>query len=406
MPTVDELELPEFDHTDPELRGDRWLEAAREAVRGSWLARSPLATVIFDRTAGEEVLRSREAIFPGLEALALFGIDSGPLYEEASANIININGADHSRLRGLVNPEFTPRAADRHRAALRELFGELAGPLVGAGPVEAVSALCKPYASQAIAGVVGAPASDAPKIHDWAEWIQRQFDPVALAGERPQIEEKVAELYAWLRPMVAARRDDPRDDLISRLLAAEEDGDRLTHDELENLVLNVLVGGTDTGQSQLAQSLLLFARHPGQWQALRADPGLVGAAVEEALRFTPVTPFTARLLLSELEINGVTFPAGSLVLVCSHTANRDPEAFERADEFDITAPRSGTRILTFGAGTHYCLGANLARAELEEALSWLAGHVPEIELAGEPELAAVSGVYSVERLELELAGAA
>ncbi|MFM9140120.1 MAG: cytochrome P450, partial [Solirubrobacterales bacterium] len=100
-----------------------------------------------------------------------------------------------------------------------------------------------------------------------------------------------------------------------------------------------------------------------------------------------------------------TFPAGSLLLVCSHTANRDPGAFERPDRFDITAPRSGARILTFGAGTHYCLGANLARAELEEALAALAGMVERIELAGEPELAAVSGVYAVERLELELAPA-
>jgi len=401
VPTVDELDLPEFDHTDPELRGDRWLEAASAALEGGWLARSPLATVIFDRQAAEEVLRSREAIFPGLEALSLFGIDSGPLFEEARANIININGPDHGRLRGLVNPQFTPRAADRHRPFLRELFEGLAGPLVGAGPVEAVSALCKPYASRAIAGVVGAPEGDAPLIHDWAEWIQRQFDPLALAGERPQIEEKVAELYAWLRPMVEARRADPRDDLISRLLEAEEAGERLTQDELENLVLNVLVGGTDTGQGQLAQSLLLFARHPGQWQALREDPGLAAAAAEESLRFTPVTPFTARLLTAGHELGGVTFPAGSLVLVCSHTANRDPGAFSAPDRFDITAPRSGTRILTFGAGTHYCLGANLARAELEEALAALALRVERIELAGEPEPAAVSGVYAVERLELE-----
>ena len=402
MPSVDELELPEFDHTDPELRGDRWAQAARDAMEEGWLARSPLAIVVFDREACEAVLRSREAIFPGLEALALFGIESGPLFEEARDNIININGPDHSRLRGLVNPEFTPRAAARHRPSLRGLFEELAAPLVGAGPVEAVSTLCKPYASRAIAGVVGAPQEDAPMIHDWAEWIQRQFDPLALAGERPQIEEKVAELCAWLRPMVEARRRAPADDLISRLLNAEEAGDRLSQQELENLVLNVLVGGTDTGQSQLAQSLLLFARHPEQWDALRRDPGLAASAAEESLRFTPVTPFTARLLTADLELNGITFPAGSLLLVCSHTANRDAAAFERPEEFDITAPRSGARILTFGAGTHYCLGASLARAELEEALAALAGMVGRIELVSEPLLASVSGVYAVERLEVDL----
>ena len=402
MPQAEELELPEFDHADPALTGERWVEAAAAALEQGWLARSPLAYVVLEREAAEEVLRSREAIFPGLEAMALFGIDSGPLYEEARANIININGADHSRLRGLVNPQFTPRAADRHRPFLRALADELTAPLVGAGPVEAVTALCKPYASRAIAGVVGAPEGDAPLIHDWAEWIQRQFDPIALAGERPQIEEKVAELYAWLRPMVDERRGDPRDDLISGLLETEEAGERLSPEELENLVLNVLVGGTDTGQSQLAQGLLLFARNPGQWEALRADPGLAPAAAEEILRFTPVTPFTARLLTAEHEIRGVTFPAGTLMLVCSHTANRDPEAFSGAGRFDITADRGGARILTFGAGTHYCLGANLARAELEEALVALAAAVARIELVAEPRLTPVSGVYAVERLELEL----
>lgn len=402
MPQAEELELPEFDHADPGLKGDRWVEAAAAALEQGWLARSPLAYVVLEREAAEEVLRSREAIFPGLEAMALFGIDSGPLYEEARANIINVNGADHSRLRGLVNPQFTPRAADRHRPFLRALADELTAPLVGAGPIEAVTALCKPYASRAIAGVVGAPEGDAPLIHDWAEWIQRQFDPIALARERPQIEEKVAELYAWLRPMVDERRGDPRDDLISGLLEAEEAGDRLSSEELENLVLNVLVGGTDTGQSQLAQGLLLFSRHPEQWDALRADPGLAPAAAEEILRFTPVTPFTARLLTAEHEIRGVTFTAGTLMLVCSHTANRDPEAFPGAGRFDIAADRSGARILTFGAGTHYCLGANLARAELEEALVALAAEVARIELVAEPVLTPVSGVYAVERLELEL----
>ncbi|HEX2387911.1 MAG TPA: cytochrome P450, partial [Solirubrobacterales bacterium] len=259
-----------------------------------------------------------------------------------------------------------------------------------------------------IAAVMGAPAGDAARLHDWSMWIQRQFDPPAL-GDPEQlatINRKVAEFYDWVRPLIAARRDTPADDLISSLITAEEEGDRLSGAELENLVLNILVGGVDTSQSQLAHALRLLSERPDQWAALRSDPdALALRAVDEAVRFEPITPFTARLLTEDLSYDGVDFPAGTVVSVCAFTANRDPGAFAEPDRFDITVERDKARTLTFGAGIHFCVGRNLARAEIAEALAFVARRAERIEPAGEPELQSVSGIYGVERLPVEVVAA-
>jgi len=402
MPALADLDLPELDPADPALTGDGWRGRMRDlGSSGQWLARAPLSTVVLDREAGEFFLRTKAAIFPGVLLADLFGITEGPLREQVVRNIINVNGADHGRLRRLVNPALAPRAIDRYRPAMREILAELWEPVEASGECDLVEALTRPYPARVIASVMGAPAEDAGRLHDWSMWIQRQFDPPAL-GDPEQlatITRKVGEFYDWVRPLIERRRSSPADDLISSLIAAEEEGDRLSGEELENLVLNILVGGVDTSQSQLAHALRLLAAEPEQWAALRADPDeLALRAVDEAVRFEPITPFTARLLTEDVEYDGVTFPQGTVVSVCAFTANRDPEAFADAERFDITVERESARTLTFGAGIHFCVGRNLARAEIAEALAFLARRVESLELAGEPELQNVSGIYGVESL--------
>jgi len=211
---------------------------------------------------------------------------------------------------------------------------------------------------------------------------------------------------AYLHELLGARRSDPGDDLISTLLAAEAEGDRLSDVELVNLVLDVLIGGIDTTQSQFAHAVRLLAEHPDQWAALRADPGLADGAVEEALRFEPITPFTARVALEDVELRGVTFPKGTIVMVCAFTGNRERrDGAPDPDVFDIAAERDRARPLTFGAGIHYCLGANLARAELQEALRFLAGHVAELHLDGEPVYEQITGIYGLAKLPLRVVAA-
>lgn len=406
MALVGELELASFDYTDPELRGERFHTEMRELAAQGWLAQGPYGYVVLDREAGEFFLRTRSAIFPGMKIAELFDVKDGPLWEEMRANILHVNGADHTRLRALVNPALTPRAVERWRPAMREFLRDLFEQVREAGRCEFVGAFAKPYPSQTIATVMGAPLSDAPRLHHWSNWIQRQFDAASMAGEREAIERAVEEFYEYARGLIAARRDDPRDDLISTLLVAADPDhppERLSEEECVNLVLNVLIGGVDTTQSQLAHAIRLLAEHPAQWQALVEDPSLAGAAVEEALRYEPITPFTARIAVEEIEYRGVTFPKDTIVMVCSHTGNRDAATRRAADDlevFDITAERPKARVLTFGAGVHYCLGANLARLELEEALGFLAREMPRLRLDGDPVFESILGIYGLAELPI------
>jgi cytochrome P450 len=384
---VTELDLPAFDSTDPSLTGARFHAVLRDLRERTWIAASPLGFTVLDREASAFFLRTRSATFPGRKIAELFGIEDGALGEEVERNILHLNGEDHRRLRNLVNPAFTPRAADRHRPAMRGFLAEL----MPSSPCDFVAAVSKPYPALVIAHVMGAPLEDAARLNEWSRWIQAQFDPPTLMTQRDRIERACAEFYDYCDALLAERRDRPADDLVSTLLAAG-----LTEIELRNLVLNVLVGGVDTTQSQLAHAVRLFAEHPGQWALLAEQPDLVPQAVEEVLRHEPVTPFTARITLEDVTYRDVLFPKGTIVMVASAAANREGTG----DAFDITADRAPHKPLTFGAGIHYCLGANLARAELEEALAFLAPRMPGLRLDGEVEHGSVNGIYGLESLPI------
>jgi cytochrome P450 len=420
MTLVTDLELSSFNYTDPGMSGERFHAVMGELRAEGWLASGPFGYIVLDREAGEFFLRSRATSFPGMKIAEIFNVTEGPLWEQMRRNILHVNGPDHSRLRSLVNPALSPRAIERYRPAMRGFLQDLlAQASSSSSPApsltcEFVEAFAKPYPSQVIASVMGAPLKDAPRLHHWSNWIQKQFDAVSMATEREQIEQAVEEFYEYAGALVAARRDDPGDDLISTLIAAADPAhspERLSDIECINLVFNVLAGGVDTSQSQLAHAVRLLAENPDQWQALRADPSLASAAVEEALRYEPITPFTARIVDEEITFRDVTFPVGTIVMVCAFTGNRDlAEGAELETEtgtgsqFDITADRSGARTLTFGAGVHYCVGANLARAELEEALTFLAQRFEYLELAGEPEFESITGIYGLGRLPVRFLG--
>jgi cytochrome P450 len=444
MTLVTELELPSLDYYDPQMRGPRFHAAMRDLRAGGWLATGPYGYVVLDREASEFFLRTRRAIFPGMKIAEIFGVSEGPLYEEMRRNILHINGPDHTRLRSLVNPALAPRAVERYRPLARELLEELFtgsahmgegadGGGAGMRGCEFVESFAKPYPSRMIAAVMGAPPADAPRLHHWSNWIQRQFDAGSMMEERAGIELAVEEFYEYAGELVRTRREDPGDDLISKLIAAEEEGEKLSDVECVNLVLNVLIGGVDTTQSQLAHAVRLFAEHPEQWQLLAERPELAPAAVEEVLRVEPITPFTARITTEEVTFRDVTFPAETVVMVCAFTGNRDVEGEEAPGAkaacaagasspvdskgamssdggtssdgwaFDITADRGKARALTFGAGVHYCLGANLARVELQEALAYLPSRMPELTLDGEPVYESIMGIYGLSQLPVRFA---
>jgi cytochrome P450 len=398
---VAELDLPAFHYADPELTGAAFHETMREARERSWLARAePVGFFVLEREAAAFFLRTPKATFPGTRLLEAQGVIDGPIYERLQGNLLDLDGDTHRRLRKLVQPAFTPPAADRHRPAMRRHLAELFEPLAGSGGFEVTEALAKPYPARMIAELMGAPISDADRLGVWANLIQGQFDPLKLANERPAMERAATEFVEYTRALLDARHDDPGDDLISKLIAAEEEGDRLSPDEVVSLTSAILVGGVDTTQAQLAHALALFCEHPDQWRMLAEDRSLAPGAVEEVLRYEPITPFTARIVLEEIEYDGVSFPQDTLIFAAAVAANRDPAAYAEPEEFDITAERGRAKPLTFGAGPHFCLGANLARAELQEALAYLAPRMPGLELDGEPVYDTPLGIYGMRELRV------
>src|SRR3954471_15544853 len=231
MAAVTDLDLPRFDYTDPDLRGPKFHETMRALREQSWIARTDLGFVVLDREAANFFLKSRSAEFPGVKMFELLGITEGPLYESLSKNIISLNGDQHRRLRALVHGEFTPKAADRYRPAMRTFLDGLFAPIADTGRCDFVTAFAKPYPALMIATVVGAPLEDAPRLHELSNLLQSQFDAIAVMTRREELERAALEFDQYARALVEVRRQEPRDDLVSRLVQVELEGDRLSPEE-------------------------------------------------------------------------------------------------------------------------------------------------------------------------------
>jgi cytochrome P450 len=252
MTVVSDLDLPHFDYTEADLQGERFHERMRGLRGQSWIARTDLGFVVLDREAVNFFLKNRSAEFPGVRMFQLLGLDHGPLYDNLSKNIISLNGEQHRRLRALVRDEFTPKAADRYRPAMRSFLEQLFEPIASAGRCDFVTAFAKPYPALMIATVVGAPLDDAARLHQLSNLLQSQFDAIAVMTRREELERAAEEFEAYARELVERKRAQPGDDLVSRLIAVEQEGDRLSTEECVHLVQDVMNGGVDTTQSQLA----------------------------------------------------------------------------------------------------------------------------------------------------------
>jgi cytochrome P450 len=259
--------------------------------------------------------------------------------------------------------------------------------------------LCEPYPIPIICELLGAPKEDWRQFSAWATDIFRIFNQ-NLAEDLPLIEAADAELEAYLVALIAERRAAPGEDLLSDLIAIEESGDRLSTEELVSLAVAVLMAGTDTTRNQLACALALFAEHPGQWALLVERPELAPRAVEEAMRYLGAVRGTVRFAPEDIVFRDVLFPRGTLVFVPLAGANRDPTTYEEPEAFDITRERT-VQQMTFGSGIHHCMGAALARAELQEALTLLARRMPELATDGPVEWKPTTfGIWGPARLPL------
>lgn len=294
------------------------------------------------------------------------GITSGPLWHRATTSLLAMNGDDHSRLRRLVSKAFTPRSVTRLDDIIVDVITRLVETLAVAGRCEAVADIARPYPVPIISALLGAPREDWRLFSDWADDFFKLFS-WNVAEYENDILTAWGQLDDYIDGMVATRRTSLTDDLISELIRAEDDGDRLTISELRMLAAGILMAGTDTTRNQVAAALDVFCDHPEQWQLLAERPELAMKAVEEVMRFCPVIFGAMRMTTEDVEIGGVMIPAGTFVMCNTAAANHDPDVYVEPDRFDITR-EDAPPMQTFGAGAHYCLGANLARREIADAL--------------------------------------
>jgi cytochrome P450 len=397
--SVHDLDIPEVDFED--LDRDQALALYAELREQHWLARTPLGYVVMRHDDVTAILRERRFHSALAMVTQMAGIvDDGGFGERRSRSILTLEGDEHARLRRIVAPAFTPKSADRLRPCMRAVVHELVDLVAASGRCELVADVCEPYPIQVICELLGAPKEDWKLFSHWATDIFRIFNN-DLVNDLPIIEAASAELDAYVTALVAERRSQPRADLLSDLIAAEEAGDRLSTEEMVGLAEAVLMAGTDTTRNQLACSVALFSSHPDQWALLAERPDLAARAVEESMRYLGAVRGTARIASEDIEYRGVLFPQGTLVATSLSGANYDPRAWDEPERFDITQERDSMQM-TFGSGIHFCLGASLARAELQEALPLLARRMPNLEVDGVIEWKPPTvGIWGPARLPLK-----
>tara|TARA_Y100001949_G_scaffold30124_1_gene23188 strand:- start:7939 stop:8805 length:867 start_codon:yes stop_codon:yes gene_type:complete len=286
---------------------------------------------------------------------------------------------------------------------MRDVVNELLDPVCERGESEFVADVCEPYPIPIICELLGAPREDWELFSRLAVDIFRVFNG-NLAEDGPKIIAASEEMDAYMLNLISERRSHPRDDLLSDLIAAEEEGDRLSTDELLSMANALLLAGTDTTRNQLGCAVALFAQHPDQFELLRDDPELAPGAVEEVMRYLGAVRGTARYASEDITYRDVLFPKGTLIFPNFVAANHDKDKFVNPTTFDITR-EAGTPHLTFGSGAHFCLGASLARAELQEAFTVIARRLPDLTLDGEISWKPLqNGIWGPESLPIAFLG--
>jgi cytochrome P450 len=300
----------------------------------------------------------------------------------AEDSILGMDPPEHTRLRRLVASAFTARRVEELRPTVTGLVDEMLAAMADLPrPADLVAHFSLPLPVRVICELLGVPAEDQDIFHGWSDTIMgnEQRDP-------NEIRAAVGKLAEYFGRLIAAKRAEPADDLMTALIAARDERDKLSEKELVNLCFGLLIAGHETTANQINMFLLTLLRYPEEFARLRANPDLVPQAVEELMRFVQLGEGAGmpRVTTEDVVLSGVTIPAGEVVLTSNASANRDAAMYPEPDRLDLA--RTNLQHLGFGAGAHHCLGAQLARMELQEALRGLLRHMPHLRL-GVPEAA-------------------
>jgi pimeloyl-[acyl-carrier protein] synthase len=382
-----EVTMADFNPLDPRLRSDPYAiyRELREESPVYWqpgmqtwvLTRynDNLAALRDQASFSSERTRAKNFLVQQMES---YRLSSGPL--GTTPTMLSIDPPAHTRMRSLANKAFTPRVVERSRPHIEEIANELLAALPEPGKLDVVADLAIPLPMIVIAEVLGVPLSDRERFKGWSSDVAASLGgPFQPAGVLERARNSSNEIAEYFRDLIAKRRGEPRDDLISALMAAEEHGDLLSEDELIATCILLLVAGNETTTNLVGNGMLALLRSPDERRRLQADPSLIETAVDEMLRYESSVQITSRIVDHDLEFAGQRFEEGQVVLLMLAAANRDPEHFPDPERFDVT--RRPNRHLAFGQGIHYCLGAPLALAEAQITFRTLLQRFPHPEAA-------------------------
>lgn len=315
-------------------------------------------------------------------------------------SMLDLDPPDHTRLRALVSKAFTPRSVAALKPRIEEIVEELLGGVDGENRFDLIDSFAFPLPVIVIAEMLGVPAQDLEQFKEWSNDIVVSLEPIQSREQREQFRRSEQELYEYFEGIIALRRQNPQDDLVSALLAAEEEGDRLSHGELLATLLLLLVAGNETTRNLIGNGTLALLRNPEELRRLKEQPELIDSAIDELLRYDSPVQLDGRTLVEDVEMEGKRMQAGQQVVGVVGAANRDPAAFSDPDKLDIT--RNEKSHISFGRGIHYCLGASLAMLEGRIALTSLLERFSSLQLAAEPQQRKQVVLRGVENLMVDV----
>ncbi|MCD2442783.1 cytochrome P450 [Agromyces sp. SYSU K20354] len=372
---------------------DSTFDVTSDAVHGaqvdSWYAKTPYGWAILRYDEGTALLKDRRFQQGNGRWPDQNGIHDGPWREWWQHTLLSIEGDDHLRLRRLLGPAFRSKTIEAMRPQFQALANDLIDEFAPRGTVEFVSEFAEPYSSRILCLLLGLPDDEWPQVAHWADDLGKSFG-INVRRDLPRIEAALDGLTGYIEAVIADRQAHPRDDLVTTLIAAHEEGDALSRRELSSALVFLAFAGMETTRNQLGLAMQTFLAHPDQWALLAERPELGARAVEEVMRVNPTVTWVTREAIDDVDLNALHIPKGGIVQVLSHAIGTDPRAMGEHVPFDIAYDdrplHSG-----FGGGVHHCLGHFVARTDMSVALPLLAQRMPDVAADGPGEWLPVSG---------------